>query len=53
MSAAPLLQAIDLARHYKVGQGIFKPKATVKALNGVSFTLQPRQTLGVVSVVEL
>jgi dipeptide transport system ATP-binding protein len=48
MSAAPLLQAIDLARHYKVSQGMFKPKATVKALNGVSFSLQPRQTLAVV-----
>ncbi|MDN3919450.1 peptide ABC transporter ATP-binding protein [Roseateles violae] len=48
MSAAPLLQAQDLARHYKVGQGLFKPKATVKALNGVSFTLEARRTLAVV-----
>jgi dipeptide transport system ATP-binding protein len=43
-----LLEAIDLARHYSVSRGLFKPKATVKALNGVSFTLAPRKTLAVV-----
>jgi len=48
MSAAPLLQAQDLARHYKVSQGLFKPKATVKALNGVSFSLGACKTLAVV-----
>ena len=44
----PLLQAQDLARHYRVSQGFLKPKATVKALNGVSFTLRARKTLAVV-----
>jgi len=48
MSAAPLLRAQDLARHYKVSQGLFKPKATVKALNGVSFSLGACKTLAVV-----
>jgi len=43
-----LLEASDLARHYGVSRGFFQPKATVKALNGVSFTLKPRKTLAVV-----
>ena len=48
LSAAPLLEAQDLARHYRVSRGMFKPPATVKALNGVSFTLEPGKTLAVV-----
>ncbi len=47
-TTTPLLQAENLTRHYRVSQGLFKPKATVKALAGVSFSLQPRQTLAVV-----
>jgi len=43
-----LLEATDLAKHYTVSRGLFKPKATVKALAGVSFTLKPRKTLAVV-----
>jgi dipeptide transport system ATP-binding protein len=43
-----LLEATDLAKHYSVSRGPFRPKATVKALNGVSFTLAPRKTLAVV-----
>lgn len=43
-----LLQAQDLTRHYSVSRGLFQPKETVKALNGVSFTLAPRKTLAVV-----
>ena len=45
---APLLEARDLTRHYSVSQGFLKPKATVKALDGVSFSIQPRRTLAVV-----
>jgi dipeptide transport system ATP-binding protein len=48
MSADVLLEAKDLARHYRVSQGLFKPKASVKALDGVSFSLQARRTLAVV-----
>jgi dipeptide transport system ATP-binding protein len=48
MSASPLLQAVDLTRYYSVSRGFLKPKATVKALNGVSFSLQARRTLAVV-----
>ncbi|HEY1091483.1 MAG TPA: peptide ABC transporter ATP-binding protein [Burkholderiaceae bacterium] len=43
-----LMQAQDLARHYRVGQGFMRPKATVKALDGVSFTLRAGKTLAVV-----
>ncbi|NJN46191.1 MAG: dipeptide ABC transporter ATP-binding protein, partial [Candidatus Competibacteraceae bacterium] len=44
----PLLEAADLARYYEVSRGWLKDKATVKALDGVSFTLYPRKTLAVV-----
>lgn len=44
----PLLQAEGLTRHYQVRQGLFKPAATVKALNGVSFQLAAARTLAVV-----
>ncbi|MEN9544595.1 MAG: hypothetical protein RLZZ598_1428, partial [Pseudomonadota bacterium] len=43
-----VLQARDLARHYPVSRGLFKAPATVKALNGVSFTLEAGRTLAVV-----
>ncbi|KQW00157.1 peptide ABC transporter ATP-binding protein [Rhizobacter sp. Root1221] len=45
---APLLEARDLSRHYQVSRGMFKPSATVKALNGVSFSLSGGETLAVV-----
>ena len=47
-TATPLIEARDLARYYRVSRGLFKPSATVKALNGVSFTLSAGQTLAVV-----
>ncbi len=46
--SAPLLQATDLARHYTVRRGPFKPAATVRALDGVSFSLDAKRTLAVV-----
>ena len=46
--ASPALQAEDLKRHYSVSRGLFQPAATVRALNGVSFTLPLRRTLAVV-----
>ncbi len=42
------MQATGLARHYRVGQGLFRAPATVKALAGVSFSLAPGRTLAVV-----
>ena len=43
-----VLQAQALTRHYRVSQGLFKPHATVKALDGVSFSVQRGRTLAVV-----
>ncbi|MDX2321658.1 MAG: peptide ABC transporter ATP-binding protein [Moritella sp.] len=44
----PLLKAVDLKKHYQVSQGFRKPDATVKALDGVSFTLDAGKTLAIV-----
>lgn len=44
----PVLEADKLIRYYEVSRGLFKEKATVKALDGISFTLYPRKTLAVV-----
>lgn len=43
-----VLEAINLAKYYPVKQGMFKPEAEVKALNGVSFALAKGKTLAVV-----
>jgi dipeptide transport system ATP-binding protein len=48
VSMPPLLQATDLARHYTVRRGLLRESATVRALDGVSFSLQARRTLAVV-----
>ncbi len=47
-SAPPLLEVRDLARHYSVRRGLFRPPALVRALDGVSFTLAAGETLAVV-----
>ncbi|NNU38806.1 ABC transporter ATP-binding protein [Rhizobium sophorae] len=43
-----VLEGRDLARFYTVNRGLFKADATVKALNGVSFSLYSGKTLAVV-----
>jgi dipeptide transport system ATP-binding protein len=43
-----LLEATDLARHYTVRRGWLRPVQTVRALDGVSFTLDAKRTLAVV-----
>ena len=43
-----VLEGRDLQRFYSVKRGMFKPEATVKALNGVSFSLYSGRTLAVV-----
>ena len=43
-----LLQAIDLKKHYPVKKGFFAPERLVKALDGVSFSLERGKTLAVV-----
>ena len=47
-SVTSVLSARELTRHYAVSRGLFKPHATVQALNGVSFELQAGKTLAVV-----
>jgi oligopeptide/dipeptide ABC transporter ATP-binding protein len=46
----PLLQAEGLVRHYKIRRGsrLFGHPATLRAVDGVSFILQPGRTLGLV-----
>ncbi|WP_454848264.1 peptide ABC transporter ATP-binding protein [Rhizobium binxianense] len=43
-----VLEGRNLARFYTVNRGIFKGEATVRALNGVSFSLYSGKTLAVV-----
>ncbi|MGA2792073.1 MAG: dipeptide ABC transporter ATP-binding protein [Roseiarcus sp.] len=45
---SPLLEARGLVRDYKTARGLFTAPATVKALAGVSFTLEAGRTLAVV-----
>ncbi|MGH6947177.1 MAG: peptide ABC transporter ATP-binding protein [Kiloniellales bacterium] len=47
MSDAPVLEAFDLARHYRVRRSLLE-QATVRALAGASFTLFAGKTLAVV-----
>lgn len=46
--ATPVLIAENLQRHYAVGRGLFSAPAVVRALSGVSLSLQPGRTLAVV-----
>ena len=48
MNAAPVLIAENLQRHYAVRRGLFAAPAIVRALSGVSLSLQPGRTLAVV-----
>ncbi|MDH6268541.1 dipeptide transport system ATP-binding protein [Rhizobium sp. SG_E_25_P2] len=43
-----IIQGTDLKRYYEVGGGAFRKPATVKALNGLSFSLEEGKTLAVV-----
>ncbi|WP_299081678.1 dipeptide ABC transporter ATP-binding protein [uncultured Ruegeria sp.] len=45
---APIVQATALARFYTVKGGLLSKPATVKALSGVDFDLQPGKTLAIV-----
>jgi dipeptide transport system ATP-binding protein len=47
-AAPPLLEVRDLARHYVVSRGWLRPKAVVRALDGVTFALRAGATLAVV-----
>jgi dipeptide transport system ATP-binding protein len=43
-----ILEARDLTRDYSVSRGAFRSRATIKALSGVSFSLQAGRTLAIV-----
>ena len=43
-----LMEARDVRRHYEIGGGLFGKKALVRAVDGVSFTLNEGKTLAVV-----
>jgi dipeptide transport system ATP-binding protein len=43
-----ILEARDLTRDYTVSRGTFRSRATIRALSGVSFSLQAGRTLAVV-----
>jgi dipeptide transport system ATP-binding protein len=47
-AAVAVLEARGLAKHYAVSQGFLRPKAVLKALDGVSFRLDAARTLAVV-----
>ncbi|OGX88971.1 ABC transporter ATP-binding protein [Hymenobacter coccineus] len=46
--AQPLLQVENLQVHFPVRSGWFQPKAVVRAVDDVSFTLYPGETVGLV-----
>jgi dipeptide transport system ATP-binding protein len=48
MTAQPVLRAADLHRHYQVSRGFLKEPATLRAVAGASFALEPGKTLAVV-----
>ena len=48
MNPALLLEVRDLKRHYQIGGGLLRQAKTLKAVDGVSFTLAAGKTLAVV-----
>jgi dipeptide transport system ATP-binding protein len=48
VTAAPVIEARDLARHYGIGGGLFRKMAIVRAVDGASFSLRAGETLAVV-----
>jgi peptide/nickel transport system ATP-binding protein/oligopeptide transport system ATP-binding protein len=46
---APVLEVTDLVKHYGIGGGLFgRMRAQVRAVDGVSFSIAPGETLGLV-----
>jgi dipeptide transport system ATP-binding protein len=47
-SSAVVLEAKDLAQHYKLHRGMFAPSLVLKAVDGVSISLSAGKTQAVV-----
>ncbi|MEW5424186.1 dipeptide ABC transporter ATP-binding protein [Amorphus sp. 3PC139-8] len=43
-----MIEATDVARHYEIGQGMFRDVATLKAVAGATFSVERGRTLAVV-----
>jgi len=49
MSGVPVLEVVQLTKHFPVKRGLFSgPQAVVRAVDGISFTIPVARTLGVV-----
>jgi len=48
MNEEPLLEARDLARHYRIGGGLLHKDKALRAVDGVGFSLAKAETLAVV-----
>ena len=49
MSQPPLVEAADLTKHFPVKRGLFgRTRGTVRAVDGLSFTIETGRTLGIV-----
>ena len=44
----PVLEAADLSKHFPARQGLFGSRGVVRAVDGISFAIEPGKTLGVV-----
>jgi peptide/nickel transport system ATP-binding protein len=47
-SVTPTLEVVDLVKHFQVGSQLLGSGATVHAVDGVSFSIAPREMLGLV-----
>jgi peptide/nickel transport system ATP-binding protein len=49
MTTAPLVEVTDVRKHFPVGRGLFgRPRAVVRAVDGVSLAIRAGETLGLV-----
>ncbi len=48
MAAAPLLDVRDLKKHFPLKRELLRGRRHVRAVDGVSFTLEPGRTIGIV-----
>ena len=48
MSAAPILEVRNLKKHFGARKGMFGEKTTVKAVDGVSFSVMPQESFAIV-----